>query len=162
MLAREIMTPNPLVATRDTPLHEAAAIMRDANVGFVPVVDGRASMRLEGVLTDRDIATRCVAARHSCDGPVGECMTPGPIDAVRPDTDVHEVVALMERGQLRRVSVVDGDGRLVGVIAQADLALRLGPNEPATIERLVERISAPAVAVPSLTPSSLEHAAPVS
>jgi CBS domain-containing protein len=161
MLARDIMTVNPVVVTPDAPVYEAAAIMRDANVGFTPVVDDRESMQLKGVLTDRDIAVRCVAGRRSCDGPVGECMTAAPVDAVGPDAEVHEVVALMERQQVRRVPVVDRDGRLVGVIAQADLALSLGPDEPAVIEALVERISAPSVAAPSFQPPA-GRATPVS
>ena len=148
MLARDIMTVDPVVVTPDAAVYEAAAIMRDAKVGFVPVVDDCDSMRLQGVLTDRDVAVRCVAARRSCDGPVRECMTPAPIATVAPDADVHEVVALMERDQVRRVPVVDRDGRLVGVIAQADLALWLGPAEPESIEELVERISAPSSVVP--------------
>lgn len=148
MLARDIMTRSPAVVTPDTPVHEAAALMRDRDVGFVPVVDSRDAMRLQGVLTDRDIAVRCVAARQSCDGPVSECMTTGRVDSVGPDTDLHEVVALMERDQVRRIAVVDARGRLVGVIAQGDVALHLGPTEPNEVVELVERVSAPSAAYP--------------
>lgn len=144
MLARDIMTPVPAVVTPDATVGEAAAIMRDRDVGFLPVVDSLDSMHLEGVITDRDLAVRCLASHGSPDDLVGSCMTASRLDTVLPDTDVHYVVGIMERDQVRRVPVVDVDGRVVGVLAQGDLARVLGPDEPAAIEELIHRISMPA------------------
>ncbi|HEY8470760.1 MAG TPA: CBS domain-containing protein, partial [Longimicrobiales bacterium] len=122
MKARDIMTSDLKVVTPNDPVSRAAEIMRDANVGIIPVVEDTSSMRLRGVITDRDIAVRHVAERHTQECRVGDHMTSDRIDTVRPDTDVDEVVRLMERDQIRRIPVVDEGQRLVGIIAQADLA----------------------------------------
>ena len=70
-------------------------------------------------------------------------MTKVPLEAVTPDTDVTEVVSIMEESQIRRVPVVNDLGLLIGMIAQADIATRLGPTEPKVVEELVEKISEP-------------------
>jgi CBS domain-containing protein len=141
------MTPNPTVVTADDPLSHAARIMRDLNVGCVPVVDDKAHMHVTGVITDRDMVIRCLAERHFRDCRVGDHMTTAGIDTVPPEADVAEVVALMERDQVRRILVIEG-GRLLGIIAQADLALKDGPREPLIVEEVLERVSAPAVRLP--------------
>jgi len=147
MRVRDLMTPNPTVVTSEEPVSHVARIMRDLNVGCVPVVDDKAHMHLSGVITDRDLVIRCLAERHFRDCKVGEHMTTASLDTVSPDADAAEAVALMERDQLRRILVTES-GRLVGIIAQADLALKEGPQEPLVVEQLLERISAPAVPLP--------------
>ena len=147
MRARDLMTSNPTVVTADDPVSQAARIMRDLNVGCVPVVDDKAHMHVIGVITDRDLVIRCLAERHFRDCTVGDHMTRAGIDTVAPDADVAEVVALMERDQVRRILVIDG-GRLLGIIAQADLALKDGPREPLVVEEVLERVSAPSVRLP--------------
>ena len=143
MKARDIMTANPSAVTpRDTVAH-AAEIMRDLDVGIVPVVDDQSTMRLEGVLTDRDIAVRCVAKGHQAECRVSDHMTTDHLDVVRADADVRDVIAKMEADQVRRIPVVADGSRLVGIIAQADLAVKLGPKDPTLVEEVVERISAP-------------------
>jgi CBS domain-containing protein len=144
MQARDLMTPNPQVVTANEPISRAARIMRDQNVGCVPVVDDRSRMRLSGVITDRDIVVRCIAERHFQDCRVGDHMTTDSLDTVRPQADVLEVSRLMERDQVRRILVTE-HGRLVGIIAQADLALKEGPLEPLVVEHMLERISAPSL-----------------
>jgi CBS domain-containing protein len=147
MKARDIMTANPAVVTPDAPIAQAAGIMRDLDVGIVPVVDDTSSMHLEGVITDRDIAVRCVAQRHAPTCHVSDHMTARNIDTVTPDADIGEVIAMMEQERVRRIPVVDEARRLVGIIAQADLALKLGPIEPLEVEKVLERVSEP---VPAL------------
>ena len=142
MKARDLMTPNPAVVTPDDPVSRAAEIMRDRDVGMVPVVDDLSGMRLRGVITDRDIAVRCLAARHPPGCPVGDHMTAAPLDTVSPAANVHEVMELMKEDRVRRVMVTEGE-RLVGVIAQADLARREGPVDPVAVEKVLERISEP-------------------
>lgn len=141
MKAREIMTSEPLAVTRREAVWRAAEIMRDVDVGILPVIDDPRSMRLLGVITDRDIAVRCVAKQHGTSCTVGDHMTTGHLDTVGPDDDVDTVIALMERDQVRRIPVVSEDNRLVGVIAQADLATKLGPRNPQKIEEVLERVS---------------------
>lgn len=148
MKARDIMTPNPAVVTPDAPISRAAEIMRDLDVGIVPVVDDVSSMRLEGVLTDRDIAVRCVALRHDPNCRVADHMSARNIDTARPDADIGDVIAKMEKDRVRRIPIVDEHKRLVGIIAQADLAVKLGPKEPREVEHLLERVSEPVQALP--------------
>lgn len=145
MLAREIMTTNPECVTPQDDLTHAAAMMRDLDVGVLPVVESNdGSMRLTGILTDRDIAVRHVAEGHGPDCLVEEAMSRKDLVVVRPDDDVDNVMRRMREHQVRRVPVVD-DGRLVGIIAQADLATDT-PDE-SEVGRTVERISEPATAL---------------
>ncbi len=143
MKARDLMTARPLVVTPDEPLVDAARVMRDLDVGAVPVVDDPRGMHLLGVITDRDMAVRCLAAGHTGECTVGEHMTPAPLRTVEPSAGVGEVMAVMKEHRLRRVLVTDG-GRLVGIIAQADLARREGLVEPLAVEAVLEAVSEPA------------------
>jgi CBS domain-containing protein len=146
MKARDLMTTRPYVVTPDDPVSHAAVIMRDHDLGCVPVVDDAAGMRLRGVITDRDIAVRCVAHEHTPHARVKDFMTLPPLDTVSTWTDVREVMEIMKEDRVRRVLVTDGD-RLVGMIAQADLARREGPVAPLEVEKVLERISEPNVMV---------------
>ena len=142
MLAREIMTRNPECVTPQDDLSRAARIMRDKDVGIVPVVDGGdGALRLIGVVTDRDLAVRHVAEGHGPNCKVEEAMSRNDLVVARPDDDVDNVMRKMRERQVRRVPVVD-DGRLVGIIAQADLAVDY--SEDSEVGRTVERISEPA------------------
>ncbi len=143
MKARDIMTPNPSVVTPQQPIAHAAEMMRERDVGIIPVVDDPSSMRLEGVLTDRDITVRCVAFGHDSDCRVQDHMTTDHLDVVRADADISEVIKKMESDQVRRIPVVADGSRLVGIIAQADLAVKLGPKDPALVEEVLERVSQP-------------------
>ena len=143
MNARDIMTASPVVVTSHDTIERAAEIMRDLDVGLLPVVDDPIAMQLRGVITDRDIVVRCVAARHEARCLVGDHMSAPVLETVTPDADVSVVLQKMEQEQVRRIPVVmDGD-RLVGIIAQADLARTLGPKDPGRIERMLERVSLP-------------------
>jgi CBS domain-containing protein len=75
-------------------------------------------------------------------------MTAGHIDTVTPDVDISEVIAKMELDRVRRIPVVGENNRLVGIIAQADLAVKLGPKEPLEVEHMLERVSEPVPAIP--------------
>lgn len=145
MQARDIMTPEPMFVTPRDPVAKAAGIMRDFDVGIVPVVDSADTMRVEGVITDRDIAVRCVAERHDGRCEVARHMTTDHLDTVQPDADVERIVAGMERDRVRRVLVVDGRNHLVGIVAQADIARALGPVKPMLVEELLEAVSTPRV-----------------
>jgi CBS domain-containing protein len=114
------MTANPRTVTPADSISRAAEIMRDTDVGIVPVVEDAGTMRLAGVVTDRDIAVRIVAEGRDSNVNVREIMSSG-LATVRPDDDVERVTELMKSEQVRRIPVVEGD-RLVGIIAQADVA----------------------------------------
>ncbi len=141
MKARDVMTPDPDVVTPDEPVKRAAELMRDRDIGIVPVVEDRSSMKLCGVITDRDIAIRHVAQGHDSNCRVRDELSREPLSTVRPDADVKDVMEVMKREQVRRVPVVEDGNHLVGIIAQADLAER-GPSEK-EVGKVVEKISQP-------------------
>jgi CBS domain-containing protein len=136
------MTQELEVVTPQDTLQRAARIMRDHDVGIVPVVDGRDGMRLTGVVTDRDITVRHVAEGHGPECRVEEAMSRKELITVRPDEDVGDVMQRMREAQVRRVPVIGDGGRLVGIIAQADLAVDYGDDSE--VGRTVESISEPA------------------
>jgi CBS domain-containing protein len=135
---RDIMTRNPICCEPRNTVEEVALLMRSRNVGSVPVVDSLATMTLVGIVTDRDLTLKVTAeARDPHLVNVGEVMTPKPIHCA-PDDDVQKALETMARNQVRRLPVVEGQ-RVIGIIAQADIATRL--NVPADTAALVERIS---------------------
>ena len=116
--------------------------MRDNDAGSIPVTEDRKTKRLVGIVTDRDLTISIVAEERDPAGTtVGDVMTPNPI-ACRPDDDVATAIKAMERVQVRRVPIIDGERRLVGMIAQADIALRSG--QPEKTAEVLEEISKPA------------------
>lgn len=143
MKARDIMTPNPRVVTPEDTVSKAAQLMRTLDVGMIPIVDDAQGMRLKGVITDRDIAVRHVAEGHGDDCRVSEHMSED-LTSATPDDDVDEVMERMQRAQLRRIPVVEDGDRLVGIIAQADVATDVGPGDPDAVSETVEKISEPA------------------
>ena len=138
MKARDIMTKNPTSVTPETSVREAAQLMKDRDVGILPVVESAGSRKLLGVVTDRDIALRHVAEGHSSpDCPVREAMSEG-VKTAKPDDDVQDVMDVMGREQIRRIPIVDDRGELVGIVAQADIVLEADDRNA---ERTVEKIS---------------------
>jgi CBS domain-containing protein len=116
---RNVMTPNPTTVEPSTPVVEAAKIMRDEDVGPVPVVEGD---RLVGIVTDRDISIRVVAeGKDARSTTVGEFMS-SDLVTVDPQQTLDEALRLMAEHQVRRLPVVEEDGRLAGIVAQADVA----------------------------------------
>lgn len=140
----DIMTPNPEALLPDQPVSRAAALMRDADVGAIPVILDLESRRLVGIITDRDIVVRHVAAHHDWDCSVEEHMSCEELVMVEPGDDAFHAMRLMKDARVRRIPVTDVDGRLLGIVALADLARHLGPEVPGTVENLLETLSQPA------------------
>lgn len=138
----DIMTPNPACCTPDSTAREAALLMKEHDCGLIPVVESSQSQRLVGTVTDRDIAVRGVAAGKGPEVPVSELMTPGPVTA-GPEDEVEVVREVMVAQLVRRVPVVDSDGKLVGIVAQADIAREEGAASDQEVGRIVEAISDP-------------------
>lgn len=116
---RDIMTKSVQTATADTTLKEVAAMMRDGDMGSVPIVDDG---KLVGIVTDRDIVVRALAEGKDGGANVSEAMTTELFTAGADDY-VFEAVRLMGDKQVRRLPIVDTDQKLVGIIALADVAL---------------------------------------
>ncbi|MEW5915174.1 MAG: CBS domain-containing protein [Gemmatimonadota bacterium] len=144
MKANEIMTPNPVTVRLSDPVSLAAELMRKHDVGAIPVIDDAPGASLRGIITDRDIVVRCSWREHIPTCPVSEHMSPAPLKTVLPTDDVETVIAKMESAQVRRLPVVSSEGKLVGMIAQADVAKKVGPQAPKEVEELLAQISAPA------------------
>ncbi|MBK7392354.1 MAG: CBS domain-containing protein [Chloracidobacterium sp.] len=129
------MTKNVRTATREMSLRDVASMMRDGDMGAVPVVnDGK----LIGIVTDRDIVVRGVADGKSSDTAIGEVMTTE-LFSVAPDDFVFEAIRLMGDKQVRRIPVVNADGSLAGIIAMADVALEM--EDEKEIAETLEEIS---------------------
>ena len=121
---RDLMTSNPRSVTPDQTVVDAARIMREIDTGIVPIVDGD---RLVGVVTDRDITIEVVAQGkdpQSCK--VTEAASRDLV-TVDPDQNLDEALRLMAQHQVRRLPVVEEDGKLVGIRAQADIARHADP-----------------------------------
>ena len=136
---RDVMMPEVRTVTPDTSVQHAARVMREEDVGSLPVLDGG---RVIGVVTDRDIAIRTVADGKGPDTPVAEVASRDLV-TVRPEQGLDEALRLMAEHQIRRLPVVEEDGRLVGMFAQADAAMEA---DPASVAELVEEISEPSEA----------------
>lgn len=144
MKVGDLMTSNPILACATDSIASAAELMGSADIGSVPVIENRDGGRLIGMLTDRDIVLRCTAKRHDATKcTVEQHMTREDLATARPDTPLTELIEMMERSQVRRVPVVSDGGHVVGIVAQADLARGVGPNDPALVEQMLVRVSAP-------------------
>ncbi len=139
MKVSEAMTPNPLTCKVSDTLTDCSIAMKDLNVGVMPVVsDGD---DLVGIITDRDITVRAVAQGVNPNtAQVGEFMTPSP-ETINPDINVEDAAERMAHLQVRRLPVVDDNGKLVGIVSLGDLAVDVGEAE--MIEHTLEMISEP-------------------
>jgi CBS domain-containing protein len=116
---RDLMTESPRTVTPDSTIQEAARIMRNEDTGVVPITDNDGT--LVGVVTDRDIAVRAVAEGRDASTRVREVASQD-IVTIDPQQDLDEALRLMAQHQVRRLPVVEEDGRLVGIVSQADVA----------------------------------------
>lgn len=112
------MTPDPTTVEPGTTAQEAARIMKSEDVGSLPVVEGG---RLEGMVTDRDLAIRVLAEGASADTAVAGIASRN-LATIDPEQSLEEAARLMAEHQIRRLPVVEEDGKLVGILAQADVA----------------------------------------
>ena len=120
----EVMTHDPRTLTPESTVAEAARFMRDDDVGSLPLVEGSKCI---GTVTDRDIVVQVVAESRPFDTPVRE-IAAKQLVTVDPQQPVDEAMRLMAEHQLRRLPVCDGDGQLVGIVAQADVARVASPE----------------------------------
>ncbi|HXF59872.1 MAG TPA: CBS domain-containing protein [Candidatus Saccharimonadales bacterium] len=141
--ARDIMTESPAVCTPETTARDAAQQMERNDCGSLPVVENRDSMKLIGIVTDRDLALRILGRGQDSGTRISEAMTRN-VASVKPDDDLDAVEHVMSGQQVRRVPVVDDRDRVLGIIAQADLARELQSVGTQDFSRVVEKISAPA------------------
>jgi CBS domain-containing protein len=132
---RDIMTRIVTTGTEDMTLKEVARLMRDGDMGSLPIVEGR---KLAGIVTDRDIVIRAVAAGSAPTTKIGDVMTTQ-VFSVKADDFAFEAIRLMGDRQVRRIPVVNDEGELEGIIAIADVALET--EDEKEIAETIEEIS---------------------
>ena len=132
---RDVMTDRPRCVTLETPISEVAQLMESEDIGSLPVLEGD---QLAGMITDRDIVVRAVAKGKDPRGmPVREVAS-RELVTVYAEDDLSNALKKMASEQVRRLPVVDEENRLVGVLAQADVALEVKEK---TVGEMVEEIS---------------------
>jgi len=133
------MTHHPVFCLASDTVDRAAQLMRQEDVGSLPVLENHQSKKLLGIITDRDIAVKVVAdARDARRMRVQEVMTRDPVTC-RADNDLQVALDSMASHQVRRIPVVDDKNQVVGIISQSDVATRV--SEPAKTAELVKEIS---------------------
>lgn len=134
---REIMSRNVSSASRTTSLQDVAKLLKEGDIGILPIVDEQ--NKLIGLITDRDIVVRAVANGDDIKTTVvGDIMTTETFTA-GPDDFAFEAVRTMGDKQVRRVPIIDGDGVLVGIVSMADIALEMEDDKE--IAETLEEIS---------------------
>ena len=132
---RDVMTDNPCAIDAEKPVAYAAKMMKQEDVGLAPIVEGE---RLVGTVTDRDIVTRVIAEGRDPESTSVREIASTDLVTVDPQQNFDEALRLMAQHQVRRLPVVEEDGRLVGVVAQADVAEHASSSDTG---RMVEEIS---------------------
>ena len=139
MQCSEIMTRDPKCCVPTDSVMKAAQLMKSQDVGPILIVADKDGRKLTGIITDRDLTIKIIAeARDPITTRLKEVMSDNVVTCKESD-EVDQVLKLMEDNQVRRIPVVDQDNHLLGIIAQADVATRLG--NPGTTGRVVEQIS---------------------
>ena len=135
----EVMTRNPVCCLPTTMVEEAAKIMKRENIGPIPVIDDEQSQTLVGIVTDRDLALKIVAEGRDVKSTKVEAVMTRKVVTCRAEDDVQKALDAMAEHQLRRIPVVDKEGKILGIIAQADVATRV--NQPDKTAEVVKGIS---------------------
>ena len=139
MQCSEVMTKDPSCSLPTDSVFAAAQLMKSEDVGPIPVIRDKQTKKLEGIVTDRDLALKVVAeGLDPKNTRVEEVMTTGVITCGA-DSDINDALELMQQHQVRRVPVVDDDDKLIGIISQADVATRV--EQPRKTAAVVEKIS---------------------
>ena len=134
--AREVMHSGAECIKEDQSLLDAARMMRDMNVGSLPIC-GKDD-RLHGMITDRDIVVRCVAEGGDCATMTAGALAQGTVYWVDADSDIDDALAVMEEHQVKRLPVMDNH-RLVGMISEADITRQLDDSR---ISRFAQEVYA--------------------
>ena len=132
---RDVMTSNPKSVEPSTPVQEVARLMRDQDVGPIPIVENGS---VTGIVTDRDIVLKVVAEGKDPSSATVKEIASRDLITVDPEQTLDEALRLMAKHQVRRLPVCEEDGRLVGIVAQADIA-RTGDDQ--RTGEVVEEIS---------------------
>lgn len=135
----EVMTKDPFCCLSNDSVEKAAGIMQRENVGAIPVIETEHTKKLVGIVTDRDLALKVLAGELDLKSTKVNAVMTHQVITCLADDDVQKALDAMAEHQLRRIPIVDNDNRIVGIIAQADVATRV--DEPDKTAEMVKEIS---------------------
>jgi CBS domain-containing protein len=135
----EVMTKNPVCCLPDDMVAKVAQLMQSENIGSIPVIENEQTQKLVGIVTDRDLALKIVAKGQDAKSTKVEAVMTRQIVTCRTGDDLQMALDAMAEHQLRRIPIVDDDDKIVGIIAQADVATRV--NLPEKTAAMVKEIS---------------------
>lgn len=138
---RDLMTKDPVCGLASDVASRAAGVMAQYDIGVLPVVESLDTKKVVGIITDRDLVLRALAKGGEAGAMRLEQIMSRPVIACSPDDDVQKVLELMEQHKIKRVAAVDNSGRVVGIISQSDVALRLRDYKKTA--EVIESISQP-------------------
>ena len=139
MKCHEVMTKNPVCCWPNDSAAKAAELMKSGNIGSIPVIENEQIQKLVGIVTDRDLALKIVAEGRDPKTTNVEAVMTRKVVTCRADDDLQKALNAMAEHQLRRIPIVDNDHKVVGIIAQADVATRA--NQPEKTAEMVMEIS---------------------
>jgi CBS domain-containing protein len=146
MKVREVMTTNPVCCTITDTAQKVARIFRDKQIGSLPVVADQQSQKLIGMITDRDLCCSVVAdGLDAKSTTIERFISLNPVSC-RDGENLDKCERAMQEHQIRRIPVVDAEGKCIGIVSQADLALK---DKPEKVSKTVAEISKPASQTPS-------------
>ena len=134
----EIMTKNPVCCLPNDNVAKAAELMKSGNIGSIPVVENEQTKKLVGIVTDRDLALKIIAEGRDAKSTKVETVMTHKVVTCHADDELQKALDAMTEHQLRRIPVVDNDNRIVGIIAQADVATRA--DQPEKTAEMVKEI----------------------
>jgi CBS domain-containing protein len=147
MKVRDAMTPDPVCCLTTDSAQKVAGILCKQGVGSIPVVTDHESRKLIGIITDRDLCCSVVAnGLNPQSTPIEKFISQNPATC-REDASLDNCEQLMQERQVRRIPIVDGDGRVIGLVSQADLALK---DKPEKVGKTVAEVSRPRSSAPTV------------
>ena len=135
----EVMTKNPVCCLPNDMVAKVAQLMKSENIGSIPVIENEQTKKLVGIVTDRDLALKIVAEGRDAKSTKVEAVMTRKVVTCRAEDDLQKALDAMSEHQLRRIPVVDNDNKILGIIAQADVATRV--NQPEKTAEMVKEIS---------------------
>ena len=135
----EVMTKDPVCCLPNDSVAKAAELMKSEDIGSIPVIDNEQTRKLVGIVTDRDLALEIVAEGLDAKSTKVETVMTRKVVTCLADDDLQKALDAMAEHQLRRIPVVDDDNKILGIIAQADVATRV--DEPEKTAEMVKEIS---------------------
>ena len=135
----EVMTKNPVCCQPNDMVAEAAKLMKSENIGSIPVIENEQTKKLVGIVTDRDLTLKVVAKGLNAKSTMVQAVMTRKVITCLADDDLQKALDAMAEHQLRRIPVVDNDNKILGIIAQADVATRV--NQPEKTAAMVKGIS---------------------